>query len=162
MSFTERANSKRRVCARQRQLVINQWVIFPDADQHNKFIFGIHCNNSKIEDNNSHTCISSYTYLRAYLTVCIASFAAPEVCVRYAKRRRDPLWNCNLNWLNLLNCCKKNNLYVIMLIFWEKRHVWYWFTIWNYINIHFLPLYLQFCYYSKCILTDWITWKNAL
>ncbi len=31
------------------------------------------------------------------------------------------------------------------------------------IYIHFLPLYIQFCDHSKCILTDWITqWKNAL
>ncbi len=71
MSFIERANSKRRICARQWQLVINQWMIFPDADQQNKFIFRIHCNHSKIDDNNSHTCISSYTSLRAYLTVCM-------------------------------------------------------------------------------------------
>ncbi len=36
-------------------------MIFPDADQQNKFIFRIHCNHSKIDDNNSHACISSYT-----------------------------------------------------------------------------------------------------
>ncbi len=42
MSVIECANSKRRIARvnglRSFKLVINQWMIFPDADQQNKFI----------------------------------------------------------------------------------------------------------------------------
>ncbi len=46
-----------------------------DADRQSKFIFRIHCNHSKIDDNNSHTCIRSCTSLRAFcFTVPMCSF----------------------------------------------------------------------------------------
>ncbi len=50
-----------------------------------------------------------------------------------------------------------------MLIFAE---IYYKYTIENmkiYTYIDFLPLYLEFCDHSKCILADSITqWKNIL
>ncbi len=76
-------------CARALKLVIKRSMIFPEMTliDRNNFIFIIHCNHSKKDDNNSHTCIRSYTSLPVYLVFCIAYFAAPEECVLYATFR---------------------------------------------------------------------------
>ncbi len=66
------ASAQRR--SRSFKLVINYDRSRNDADRQNRFIFRINCSHSKINDDDSHTCIRSCASLRAYLAFCFSTW----------------------------------------------------------------------------------------